>query len=551
MTASPHRFKTPLASAFVALAFLALLVIGALIPVIVFGFTGTGGQAQTVWATLTEPYILRALRFTLWQAAWSTLLSVVIAIPVAIALHEDKTLPGRTWLLRLFALPLALPQIVAALALVALYGRNGLVADGFAALGLSFPSIYGLTGILIAHVFFNAPMCVRFVLAALDTMPPEYDRLASQLDMKAPARIRLIYWPTMRRALLSAAALVFMLCVTSFTIVLTLGGGPRATTLEVAIYQSLTFDFNIARAVTLTAMQLAVTGFAVWLLSRLGATAATGATINRHHRTSFAGGNTIAKRAASLSIVVPVALFVLTPFAVIVVKGLAASPFAVLAKPGPFDAMMTSLTLGFAASIITVALVLALGTGAARLMVKRRAIGAPSRLETLFTEAPALVLVLPPIVLAAGWFLALRPFINPYAAGIYLVVAINAAMALPFAARLLLPAIQAHMSRTQALTAQLGIVGWAKFRLVDWPVLRRPALLAGGFAMALSLGDVGVIALFGSRDLQTLPWLILQNMGSYRSDDGAALALVLCIMTSTLMLIADRAMTTRREANDG
>lgn len=551
MTASTRPIRTPLAGAFGALAFLAVLIFGALIPVIIFGFTGSGTQAQTVWATLTEPYILRALRFTLWQAAWSTVLSVLIAIPVAIALHEDKALPGRTWLLRLFALPLALPQIVAALALVALYGRNGLVSDSFAALGLSFPSIYGLTGILIAHVFFNAPMCVRFLLAALDTMPPEYDRLASQLDMGVAARIRLIYWPAMRRALLSAAALVFMLCVTSFTIVLTLGGGPRATTLEVAIYQSLTFDFNIARAITLTAMQLAVTGFAVWLLSRMGATVATGATINRHRRTAFAGGNTWTKRAASIAVVLPVAAFVLSPFAVIVVKGLAAAPLSVLAKSGPFDAMITSLSLGLAASVLTVMLVVALGTGSARLTLKRRNMGNPTRLETLLTDAPALVLVLPPLVLAAGWFLALRPIVNPYAAGPYLVVAINAAMALPFAARLLLPAIQAHLSRTQKLTAQLGVSGWAKLRLVDWPILRRPALLAGGFAMALSLGDVGVIALFGSRDFQTLPWLILQNMGSYRSDDGAALALVLCIMTSALMLIADREMTAGREQTDG
>ena len=43
-----------------------------------------------------------------------------------------------------------------------------------------------------------------------------------------------------------------MLCVTSFTIVLTLGGGPAATTLEVAIYQALRFDFDPARAVALT-----------------------------------------------------------------------------------------------------------------------------------------------------------------------------------------------------------------------------------------------------------------------------------------------------------
>ena len=75
----------------------------------------------------------------------------------------------------------------------------------------------------------------------------------------------------MRAALPGVAGLVFMLCVTSFTIVLTLGGGPAATTLEVAIYQALRFDFDPARAVALTSGQIALTVAAVWLLSRLGA----------------------------------------------------------------------------------------------------------------------------------------------------------------------------------------------------------------------------------------------------------------------------------------
>ena len=43
--------------------------------------------------------------------------------------------------------------------------------------------------------------------------------------------------------------------------------------------------------------------------------------------------------------------------------------------------------------------------------------------------------------------------------------------------------------------------------------------------MALSLGDLGVIALFGSDAVQTLPYLLLARMGSYRTADAAGLAL--------------------------
>ena len=67
------------------------------------------------------------------------------------------------------------------------------------------------------------------------------------------------------------------------------------------------------------------------------------------------------------------------------------------------------------------------------------------------------------------------------------------------------------------------------------------ALLTGfAFAMALSLGDLGVIALFGSDSVQTLPYLLLARMGSYRTDDAAGLALLLGALCLALVFFAER-----------
>ncbi len=59
------------------------------------------------------------------------------------------------------------------------------------------------------------------------------------------------------------------------------------------------------------------------------------------------------------------------------------------------------------------------------------------------------------------------------------------------------------------------------------------------FAMALSLGDLGVIALFGSDAVQTLPYLLLSRMGSYRTEDAAGIALLLGALCLGLMALAD------------
>src|SRR5690606_15899786 len=120
-------------------------------------------------------YLLRITRFTLLQAGLSTVLSVLIAVPLARVLARRPHFPGRRWLISLVAVPLGLPPLVAALGLIEIWGRNGAVNKGLAGLGIEAPfSIYGLGGILLAHVFFNLPLAVRFILPALERLPSEY-----------------------------------------------------------------------------------------------------------------------------------------------------------------------------------------------------------------------------------------------------------------------------------------------------------------------------------------------------------------------------------------
>ena len=68
--------------------------------------------------------------------------------------------------------------------------------------------------------------------------------------------------------------------------------------------------------------------------------------------------------------------------------------------------------------------------------------------------------------------------------------------------------------------------------------LKRPCAQALAFACVLSLGDFGVIALFGNDDFRTLPFYLYQQIGAYRTGDGAVTALVLlalCLLLFTLI----------------
>ncbi|MBS3647747.1 thiamine/thiamine pyrophosphate ABC transporter permease [Pseudaminobacter sp. 19-2017] len=515
-----------------ALSAVALLIGGAFLGLILEGWREWRNAVDAF-----DPYLFRVAGFTIWQAALSTILSVAPALLLARALSRHPSFPGRALILRLFALPLALPAIVAALGLLELFGRAGYLSGLFGWIaGGPWQGIYGLSGILIAHVFFNLPLATRLFLEALDIVSPDYWRLSSQLGMGALPSFRIIEWPVLRSALPGAAGLVFMLCVTSFTLVLTLGGGPRATTLEVAIYQALRFDFDPARAVALTALQVVITIAALAVLTRLGANAAGDANLNvASPRLPVAGRSETILNAVLLSLAV---LFVLGPLVATVASGVQADLSRLAGEDSVRNAAATSVVLALAASLLSVSLALALV--AARRAVSLRRGGSGSLLDRLMDTGAGFILVVPPIVVGAGWFILVRRFADVFAIAPAMIVSVNAVMAMPFAVRAIRPAYDAAAERHDRLCAALGIRGWARLRLVDWPVLKRALAMAAAFAMALSLGDLGVVALFGSDAVQTLPYLLLTRMGSYRTADAAGLALLLGLICLGLMVLAER-----------
>lgn len=518
----------------IALTAIAVLIGGAFAGLILEGASDISGAAAAF-----DSYLFRVARFTLWQAMLSTLLSVVPALFVARALSRHPAFPGRGLILRLFAVPLALPAIVVALGVLALYGRAGYFSGLFAAVaGEGWPGIYGLSGILVAHVFFNMPLATRLFLEALNTVPADQWRLASQLGMGARAGFRLIEWPALRASLPGVAGLVFMLCITSFTIVLTLGGGPRATTLEVAIYQSLRFDFDPARAVALTALQILLTMAVVAVLMRLGANVTGDANLSVAPRRYIPAshGETVID-----AVLVALALaFVAGPMLAILLSGLEADLARLAGEDAVRRAAATSLTLACLSALLCVALAIALTMARRALALRRGANGKKSFLEHMTDTGAGFVLVVPPIVIGAGWFVLLRHAGDVFALAPIMVVTVNAVMAMPFTLRAVRPAYDAASARHERLCAQLGISGWNRLRLIEWPVLRRPLSTAFAFAMALSLGDLGVIALFGSDSVQTLPYLLLARMGAYRTADAAGLALLLGLICLVLMALADR-----------
>ncbi|MDR9484913.1 MAG: ABC transporter permease subunit [Sediminimonas sp.] len=494
----------------IAAAFVAAVILGP-VAAVLWRAGGGGWPGPADWA---------ALRFTLTQATLSALISVALAIPAARALARRR-FAGRRLLITALGAPFILPVIVAVLGLLAVFGRSGALNTVLYAAGLPTLQIYGLHGVVLAHVFFNLPLATRIILQGWQSIPAERFRLTASLGMNAGQVMRHLEWPMLRAVLPGALMVIFAICLSSFAVALTLGGGPSATTVELAIYQAFRFDFDLGRAAVLACIQLSIVTVAAILALRVAQSGGFGAGLDRSLRRFDA--ETPALRLLDAGVLLLVALFLLTPMAAIVMRGGA----ALLDLPG---AVWRAAGISLAVAGASMALTLALALPMALAALKRPMIEAVGLLGIAAS----------PLVIGVGLFVLINPWTNPMQLALPVTALVNAVMALPFALRVMTPQLIDINSDFGNLCDSLGMSPRDRLRLVVLPRLRRQLGFAAGLAAALSIGDLGVIALFADPEIATLPLQILRLMGAYRMADAAGAGLLLLVLSLSVFWLLDQ-----------
>jgi thiamine transport system permease protein len=379
-------------------------------------------------------------------------------------------------------------------------------------------SIYGWHGVILAHVFFNLPLATRMILQGWLAIPSERFRLAASLGLSPGAVARTLEWPMLRRIAPSAFAVIFVICLSSFAVALTLGGGPRATTVELAIYQAMRFDFDLGRAALLAVVQLVLSlgAGALALAMVSGGMPGFGAGLDRPV-TRWDARRPLARAGDALWILAA-AGFLLVPLAMVVLRGAGSLPGL---GPDVWQSAAHSVAVAVGSTALCLAWALPLAS--------RRG-----------EVAGLLGIAVSPLVLGTGLFVILRPWINPLDLALAVTALVNALMALPFALRILRPEAEAVGAEFGRLSAALGLSRWVWLRRVYLPRLRRPLGFAAGLCAALSMGDLGVIALFADPERATLPLQVYRLMSAYRMEDAAGAALLLLGLSLALFWLFDR-----------
>lgn len=471
-----------------------------------------------------DSYYRHVTVFSFYQAFLSTLLSVGLAVPVAHSLSR-RNFYGKSILLKVFSTTLVLPVLVGVFGLLAIYGNSGLLAELFVWFDSKLPfSIYGLNGILLAHLFFNLPYASRLLYHSLASIPEEQHKLCAHLGMSHWYKFRWVEWPRLRQQLPHVCGLVFMLCFTSFATVMALGGGPKSTTIELAIYQAIKFDFDLQAGAILAIWQMLLCALLSLSIQRL-AKSSTFVSSHSGGNIAVTKDNVKAKCWDAFWILFAVTL-VIPPLIMVVISGMNSQLVTVITSSDFWSALTASMLIALAASV------LALASGMAILMTSRA-----WRMNNKHHHADGIelvgtiILVTPSLVISVGLFLLLRYLGDVFQYAAIIVVVVNSLMALPYVIKTLSQPMLHLAQQYHLLAASLGMKGFSRFYLLEWRALHKPIAYAFSISFMFSVGDLSAIALFGSQEFKTLPLYLFQLLGSYQMDAAAVVALSLLILS--------------------
>ena len=513
----------------VPLVFVALLFYWPVTEVALLGFSGD-------WlAQLLEPKTLGVVWFTFWQAAISTFITVILAIPGSYLLYR-RSFPGQQIVNALITVPFVLPSIVVAVGFTVFRS----VHEFYQSLGITFLAdpVYW---IIAAHVFVNYSIAVKTVGGVWATLDSDTES-AAELDGAGRFRTLIsVSLPQLRPVIYSAAALVFLFSATSFGIVLVLGGG-QIQTIETAIFFAATQRLDLELAAALVLVQTLITASAFMIGTRLSGGVfgleqvfggARKPNVDRRDLFAilFSSGIWIGLLA------MPLVLVLFQSFNVSGVFGL--DNYLNLGTRGARDLLNITFVEATGNSVrnmlITASIAFVLGTFISWLLTRTRF----KSLDLVFL----LPLGVSSVVLGFGFLVAFDAEWFSLRSSWLIVPLAQSLIALPMVIRIVYPALLS-IGKEQIEQAQLdGASSIQTWRFVESKLIRGVLLTALGFAAIISIGEFGASTFLANGSQSTIPTLLfrlISRPGEQNYGMAMAVSAILIVLSAVVVYLVSR-----------
>jgi len=215
------------------------------------------------YGLVTSESSMAALRLSLRTSAASTLICVLVGVPMAMVLARTA-FRGQDLLRSLVLLPLVLPPVVGGIALLYTFGRRGLLGESLEVLGIQIA--FSTTAVVMAQTFVALPFLVVSLEGALRTAGQQYEVVAASLGASPTTVLRRVTIPLVLPGLTSGAVLSFARALGEFGATITFAGSLQGVTrtlpLEIYLQRETDADAAVALSLVLVVVAVLVIGFA-------------------------------------------------------------------------------------------------------------------------------------------------------------------------------------------------------------------------------------------------------------------------------------------------
>ncbi|GAK59083.1 binding-protein-dependent transport systems inner membrane component [Candidatus Vecturithrix granuli] len=195
----------------------------------------------------TTPRTFNALWHSLYVAFATTIIVTVITFFFAYAMTRT-TISGKLFFRNVIMMPLVAPSIIQALALIYLFGRNGLITKYL--LNTDW-NIYGATGIIISEVLYCLPHSFVILYTTLSAVDIRLDEAAESLGASALKVFTRVTLPSAKYGIFSAAALTFNLTITDFGNPVVIGGNYNVLATEIYAQVTNLYRFDLGATISI------------------------------------------------------------------------------------------------------------------------------------------------------------------------------------------------------------------------------------------------------------------------------------------------------------
>lgn len=495
---------------------------------------------------VTDPFYWGLFRFTAYQAFLSTLASLALGLPGAYVLARYE-FPGRRTVRSLTLVPFVLPSIMVAVGFAAMFGANGPPNRVLAALGLpTVELMFTLQIIVLAHAFYNAPLVVRVVAAAWESVDTRTVETARSLGASPARAFRDVVVPQLLPAVLTSALLVFIFTFMSFPIVLALGGLQLAT-VEVWLYDRIR-TLRLTEAAGLAVLEAIITlGLTYVYLRYETAQAATREISFRARKRLFA---TFDLERVAISAYGAVIVFVFVgPIVSMLIASVTDSggvtfryyellfsrqDTVVGTRPGL--AIRNSLVFAVGTLFLAVPMGIVISLATARDTLLAKLVGTLAMVPFAVSGIVVGLGLLQTVVFGIELFgYRLR------VTGAVAIVAAHAVGAYPFVVRTVAPALTSMDGRLVESARVLGASRTRALLDIELP-LALPAVAAGAaFAFAISIGEFSsTVVLVEGGDAYTMPVAVERYLADRTLGPATSMGSVLLVVTAVSFVMIER-----------